>query len=292
MIVTRLMGGLGNQMFQYAAGRSLALRLGTELLIDRTWLESERQMFETPRRYELDVLRLRARFASPELVSALERRGNNPLNRLRKKIGIAAPAVVLRETSHAFDPSFRTVSRNVLLVGYWQSEKYFAACADEIRSEFGLRDSPSDRNRELIEQMRATSSLSLHVRRGDYVSSETTNRFHGVMPIAYYRDAVRAVTERAGPVEIFVFSDDIDWCKRELEISGHRLHYVDHNTRGSEDMRLMSSCRHHILANSSFSWWGAWLNPDPGKLVVAPVRWFQEPSVDTSDLLPGGWLRL
>jgi len=130
------------------------------------------------------------------------------------------------------------------------------------------------------------------VRRGDYVSSEATNRFHGAMPIAYYRDAVRAVTERAGSVEIFVFSDDIDWCKRELEIPGQQLHFVDHNTRGSEDMRLMSSCRHHILANSSFSWLGAWLNPDLGKVVVAPSRWFHDPSIDTSDLLPGGWLRL
>jgi hypothetical protein len=292
MIVTRLMGGLGNQMFQYAAGWSLARRLGTELLVDRTWLESERKMFETPRRYELDGFRLRACFASPELVSALERRGDSPLNRLLNKIRLTASPVVFRETNHAFDARFEAISGNVLLVGYWQSEKYFAACADEIRSEFGLRDSPSDRNRELIEQMRATNSLSLHVRRGDYVSSETTHRFHGVMPIAYYRDAVQAVIERVGPVEIFVFSDDIDWCKRELEILGQRLHVVDHNTQDNEDMRLMSSCRHHILANSSFSWWGAWLNPDPGKVVVAPARWFQEPSVDTSDLLREGWLRL
>lgn len=292
MIVTRLVGGLGNQMFQYAAGWSLARRLGAELLVDRTWLECEGQMFETPRRYELGAFRLQARSASPELVSKLEQRGNSRLNRLCRRLGLTASPVVFYETSQAFDARFKAISGDLLLVGYWQSEKYFAAFADEIRSEFGLRDSPSDRNRELIEQMRATNSLSLHVRRGDYVSSEATNRFHGVMPIAYYRDAVRAVTERAGPVEIFVFSDDIDWCKREIEIPGRQLHFVDHNTRGSEDMRLMSSCRHHILANSSFSWWGAWLNLDPGKVVVAPARWFQEPSVDTSDFLPEGWLRL
>ena len=112
------------------------------------------------------------------------------------------------------------------------------------------------------------------------------------MPVSYYREAVELVTEKAGRAEIFVFSDDIDWCKREFTIPGCKLHYVDHNSRGSEDMRLMSSCRHHILANSSFSWWGAWLNRDPEKIVVAPTRWFRDPSIDTSDLLPDSWLRL
>jgi hypothetical protein len=292
MIVTRLMGGLGNQMFQYAAGWALARRLGSELFVDRTWLESEVQLFTTSRYYELDAFRLQARFASPELVSTLEQRSNNRLNGLRRRLGFAASPVVLREAGHTFDARFGEISGEALLVGYWQSEKYFALCADEIRSEFELIDAPSDRSKELIEQMRATNSLSLHVRRGDYVSNEATGRFHGVMPIDYYRIAAQTVVERVGPAEIFVFSDDIAWCKRELEIPGQRLHYVDHNTRGSDDMRLMSSCRHHILANSSFSWWGAWLNPDPGKVVVAPARWFQDPPIETPDLLPEGWLRL
>ncbi len=165
-------------------------------------------------------------------------------------------------------------------------------CADEIRAEFELEEAPSQRNRELIERVEATNSLSLHVRRGDYVSHEATGRFHGLMPLSYYREAVELVTERAGRAEIFVFSDDIDWCKREFTIPECKLHYVDHNSRGSEDMRLMSSCRHHILANSSFSWWGAWLNRDPEKIVVAPTRWFRDLSIDTSDLLPESWLRL
>lgn len=292
MIVTRLMGGLGNQMFQYAAGRALARRLGGELLVDRTWLESDEQLFETRRHYELDAFRLQARSASPELVSKLEQRSNSRLNRLCRRLGLAASPVVLSEAGHVFDARIEAISGDVLLAGYWQSEKYFVHYADEIRSEFEFDEAPSDRSRELIEQMGAANSLSLHVRRGDYVSSEATSRFHGLMPIAYYRDAVQAVIERTGPVEIFVFSDDIDWCKRGLEIPGQRLHYVDHNTRGSEDMRLMSACRHHILANSSFSWWGAWLNPDPSKVVVAPAHWFQDPPIETPDLLPEGWLRL
>jgi hypothetical protein len=291
MIVTRLMGGLGNQMFQYAAGRSLARRLDTELLIDRTWLEGE-GLFATPRHYELDAFHLRARSATPKLVSKLEQRSESTLNRLRRKLGLVPSVTVLHERSHAFDTRFDTVSGDVLLVGYWQSEKYFAECANEIRAELELEEAPSQRNRELIEKVGATNSLSLHVRRGDYVSHEATGRFHGLMPVSYYLEAVELVTEQAGRAEIFVFSDDIDWCKRELAIPGHKLHYVDHNARGSEDLRLMSSCRHHILANSSFSWWGAWLNPDPEKIVVAPVRWFRDGSIDTSDLLPDGWLRL
>jgi hypothetical protein len=285
------MGGLGNQMFQYATGWSLARRLGAELSVDRTWLEGE-GLFATARHYELDAFRLQTRSAAPNVVSKLERRSENALNGLRRKLGLAASVTVLHEESHAFDARFDTVSGNVLLVGYWQSERYFVNCAEAIRTEFELADAPSPRNRELIEQIRATNSLSLHVRRGDYVSDETTSRFHGLMPVSYYRKAVELVAEEAGPVEIFVFSDDINWCKRELAIPGYNLYYVDHNTRGSEDMRLMSACRHHILANSSFSWWGAWLNPDPTKIVIAPARWFQNGSIDSSDLLPQGWLQL
>jgi hypothetical protein len=285
------MGGLGNQMFQYAAGWSLARRLGAELLVDRTWLEGE-GLFATPRHYELDAFHLQTRSATPKVVSKLERRSESALNGLRQKLGLAASVTVLHEASHAFDKRLNTVSGDVLLVGYWQSEKYFANCVEAIRAEFELGDSPSPRSSELIEKIRATNSLSLHVRRGDYASHEATGRVHGLMPISYYRDAVGLVTERAGRAEIFVFSDDIDWCKRELQIRGQQLHFVDHNTQGSEDMRLMNACRHHILANSSFSWWGAWLNPDPEKIVVAPVRWFRDGSIDTSDLLPDSWLRL
>jgi hypothetical protein len=285
------MGGLGNQMFQYAAGWCLARRLDVELLVDRTWLEGE-GLFATPRHYELDAFRLQTRSATPKLVSKLERRSESTLNRLHWKLGLAASVAVLHERSHAFDTSFETITGDVLLVGYWQSEMYFANCAEAIRAEFELEDAPSPRSNELIAQIGATNSLSLHVRRGDYVSHEATGRFHGLMPLSYYREAVELVTEQAGRAEIFVFSDDIDWCKRELAIPGHKLHYVDHNARGSEDMRLMSTCRHHVLANSSFSWWGAWLNPDPEKIVVAPVRWFQDGSIDTSDLLPDSWLRL
>jgi hypothetical protein len=291
VIVTRLMGGLGNQMFQYAAGWSLARRLNTEPLIDRTWLEGE-GLFATPRHYELDAFRLQARSASPKLVSKLERRRDSTSNPLRRELGLAASAAVLHERSHAFDARFETVACDVLLVGYWQSERYFSNCAEAIRAEFELVDAPSPRNRDLTAQIQATNSLSLHVRRGDYVSDEATGRFHGLLPVSYYREAVELVTEKAGRVEIFVFSDDIEWCKRELAIPGHKLRYVDHNTHGSEDMRLMSSCRHHILANSSFSWWGAWLNPSPEKTVIAPARWFRDPSIDTSDLLPDGWLRV
>ena len=139
MIVTRLMGGLGNQMFQYAAGWSLARRLDTELLIDRTWLEGE-GLFATPRHYELDAFRLQARSASPKLVSKLERRREICSTACAGRLGLARTVTVLHERSHAFDTRFETVTGDVLLVGYWQSEKYFADCAEAIRAEFELKD--------------------------------------------------------------------------------------------------------------------------------------------------------
>lgn len=135
--------------------------------------------------------------------------------------------------------------------------------------------------------------MSLHVRRGDYVSDARTHATLGVCSLDYYRAAVRYIADHVEAPEFFVFSDDIAWAQANLEL-GHPCHYVDHN-RGAEsynDMRLMSLCRHHIIANSSFSWWGAWLNPRADKVVVAPARWFAGGNRVVDDLFPPGWVRL
>lgn len=137
------------------------------------------------------------------------------------------------------------------------------------------------------------TAVSLHVRRGDYVSDARTHAAHGLCSIDYYRAAVRYIIDRVEAPEFFVFSDDIAWARGNLDIS-HPCHYLDHN-RGAEsynDMRLMSLCHHHIIANSSFSWWGAWLNPRDDKIVVAPARWFASGNRRLDDLFPPGWVTL
>jgi hypothetical protein len=181
----------------------------------------------------------------------------------------------------------------VYLDGYWQSERYFSDIAGVLRQEF-TAEAPLDRENEaLAAGIAAVNAVSLHVRRGDYVDDPTTNRFHGICAPDYYQRAVDFVASRVEAPRLFVFSDDLQWTRANLRFSVP-MTFVDANPPdcGYRDMRLMTRCRHHIVANSSFSWWGAWLNPSREKIVVAPCRWFGASRNDTSDLIPPNWVRL
>jgi hypothetical protein len=286
VIVTRNQGGLGNQMFQYAAGLAQAAARQTRLAIDLSRLGVRDG--RTPRTYELDRFCIGARPARPE---ELERLRKRPLAaRIASRLDARAAA---RERHFHFDPAVARLPDDTCLEGYWQSERYFERCADRVRSEFRFRSQPEGRNAELAREIAARAAVSVHVRRGDYASDAAVGGFHGLCPIDYYLRAVGYLAERVGDPVFIVFSDDPGWARAHLDL-GHPAIVVDHNGPhdGPEDLRLMSLCRHHVIANSTFSWWGAWLNPDPAKIVVAPERWFADGAHDTRDLLPRGWVRL
>ena len=191
-----------------------------------------------------------------------------------------------------FWPEIADVPRDCYLTGYWQSEKYFQQASLAIRADFTFRHPLEKHNAEIARKIGQVNSVSLHVRRGDYASNPETNVTHGLCSLEYYQAAIRHVSDRVKQPYFFIFSDDIDWVKDNLETE-FPGQYIDHN-QGAEsynDMHLMSLCRHHIIANSSFSWWGAWLNPRQDKVVVAPSRWFNN-GPDTKDLLPDNWVSL
>jgi hypothetical protein len=292
MIVVSLMGGLGNQMFQYALGRRLALGHATELRLDLSWFA--RPGPDTPRHYELDCFAVRAGFATEQ---DLERstRASALAKVLRGGRPGEARMTTVAERAFSFDPDVLRAPAATHLVGYWQSHRYFDDIDEVIRGDFRFVPPLQGKNEELCELIRSVESVSLHVRRGDYATSEATSRFHGAVGSGYYRAALAEVRARAGArsPHLFVFSDDPGWCERHLAFDEPTT-YVDHNPpdRGYEDMRLMSSCRHNVIANSSFGWWAAWLNPNPRRVVVAPRRWFADPRMDTSDLLPDDWIRM
>jgi glycosyl transferase family 11 len=280
VVVLTLIGGLGNQMFQYATGRALALRRQTKLVLDLGWLERS-PAHVTPRRYELDCFRIEAELRRIYPRTALGRLG---------EFFRVLPRVE-REQPLRFEPRTLELSGRVRLVGYWISQRYFEDCAEQIRQDFRFRAPLDGRNRELAERIRATTAVSVHVRRGDYVTHDATRAFHGVLPLDYYYAAIDRIRDVVHDPQFFVFSDDPDWCRANLEI-GPTV-YVDHNRRqGCEDLRLMSLCRHHVIANSSFSWWGAWLNPHADKIVIAPRRWVADPSVATNDVVPDEWVTM
>jgi hypothetical protein len=201
---------------------------------------------------------------------------------------------VVRERAFTFQPKVLGQRPPAYLDGYWQSEKYFGDVADVIRKDFTVKRAPSAANAAWLDRIGATVSVSIHVRRGDYVTNADANKFHGTCGIDYYQRAVQMLSSRlGGRPEFFVFSDDPAWVRANLDLGSHPHHYVTNNDAQTnyEDLRLMSSCRHHIIANSTFSWWGAWLNASPDKVVVAPRRWFRADEMDDRDLVPSGWVR-
>jgi glycosyl transferase family 11 len=287
VIITRLQGGLGNQMFQYAAGLRLAAARGTQLKLDLALIDAAGG--GTPRTYELDRFRVSAERATPEEVEALL--AKRPLAaRISRRLD---PRAAARERHFHYDRAVARLPDETCLEGYWQSERYFEDAAARVRQEFSFSREPSGRNAELAEEIAAHAAVSLHVRRGDYATHAATQAFHGLCPIDYYRRAVAYVSERVRDPLFVLFSDDPEWTRTHLDL-GNGAIAVDHNgpQDGPEDLRLMSLCRHHVIANSTFSWWGAWLSASPEKIVVAPERWFAGGAHDTRDLLPGGWVRL
>ena len=288
MIVVRLIGGLGNQMFEYAAGRALALRLGTELRIDRTPFQN----------YNLHAYGLQhfAQHTQDAPRSAIPYVGRfAPIGRALQRIRGDKPLNVVKETAFTFDPSILALGDDVYLDGYWQSEKYFDDAAELIRADFEVLTPPTDENRGWLDRIRDCLAVSLHVRRGDYVTARSANQFHGSCSLDYYRQAIDAVVSGLGEKPtFFVFSDDQPWAQENLDFGSHEHAFVTGNDadKNYEDLRLMSACRHHIIANSTFSWWGGWLNPDPEKRVIAPRRWFAAEGMSTRDLIPSSWEQL
>lgn len=292
MIIVNLIGGLGNQMFQYATGRALSLRLAQPLRLDISDFDGygSHQGFELSRVFA----------CNPEIATDEEIRDllGWRASRAARKLLLRPGFRWLQGDRLAVDPHFHYwpeimgLSRNTYLAGYWQSERYFGEACETIRADFTFRLPLSKQNAELAERIGQTTAVSLHVRRGDYVSNAKANAAHGLCSLDYYRAAILYMAAHVERPEFFVFSDDIAWARSNLMID-FPCCYVDHN-QGAEsynDMRLMSLCRHHIIANSSFSWWGAWLKPHPDKSVVAPKKWFANGN-NVKDLFPSGWVSL
>lgn len=284
-IYVRLIGGLGNQLFQYASARAASLRQGVPLVLDARHYKAGDQFA-----YGLDHFAIEARIGSEDELPPAR---NRPIPYFLWRTLKLKPRF-LREASLGFNEAIHNAAPGVYLHGYLQTERYFADAAPQIRRELSIVTPPSEENRRWLDHIAAVPSVSLHVRRGDYVSDSKAGRSHGTCTLDYYSNAVRLVAaEMAEEPVFFVFSDDPDWARENIRL-GFETHVAGHNdfTRNYEDLRLMSACRHHIIANSSFSWWGAWLDPSPDKIVVAPERWFADPALSNPDIVPAGWPRV
>lgn len=279
-------------MFQYAVGRALSLERGVPLCLDVQDFEG----YALHNGYELHrIFNIDARIADARDVRHVL--GWRAFSPLRRKL--FHPKFLRFRGSKLFVDSLsgrryhlQDMPATCYLMGNWQSERYFKNIASTIRADFSFKSLPTGKNAELAERIGQITAVSLHVRRGDIASNPASLAVHGLCSLDYYRRAIEHVASSVARPEFVIFSDDMAWVRENLQI-GYPCHYVDHN-KGLDsynDMRLMSLCHHHIIANSSFSWWGAWLNPRADKIVVAPQRWFSA-SFDSSDIVLSDWTKI
>ncbi|MBI2814112.1 MAG: alpha-1,2-fucosyltransferase [Opitutae bacterium] len=303
MIITSLTGGLGNQMFQYAAGLALAEHRRTVLKLDVSWFRED-PAYEAHNRYALSCFNITEQFATQEEIdrvrgvrltrterwaAALARAAR--LRRYAERH--AAPANWHQPPTFAYYPRFLEQPDHTYLNGMFQSEKFFAPVADLLRLHFSFRYPPRPEVAALGQRILSGSSIALHFRRGDYARNATFKAQIGLIGPAYYARAERLLRERSPDATLYIFSDDIESVAREFTPSGpHEFVRCVGHWHPWDKIRLMSLCDHIAIANSTFSWWAAWLNPSPTKLVIAPEPWFANSPHDCSDVVPADWVRL
>ncbi|MGK2878251.1 MAG: alpha-1,2-fucosyltransferase [Solirubrobacterales bacterium] len=284
MKIARLSGGLGNQLFQYACLRALSARTDDELFLDASYLRCDRL-----RSFALAPYRLDAQILDRRWLCGATFAGQNADSALAAVVNRSR---VLREAHFQFDPRVAAVSdsRRLYLIGYWQSERYFGDIADELRAELQLP--LKGELRKIAESIQSTESVSIHVRRGDLISRPKFAKLHGSLTLDYYNRAAALIADHVSNPRFFIFSDDPEWCRENLKLPGESVTVSGPAVSEHADMALMSVCDHNVIANSTFSWWGAWLGDPDGRTVIAPNDWFAGVNHDTSDLIPERWTRI
>lgn len=281
MIIVKIIGGLGNQLFQYAAARCLAQSKGTEVKLDVTGFHDYQL-----RNFDLNALHINASIASPQEIEKLKPTGK--LQRIKSYLTPYNQRKFYKQPYFHFDPYFHHLGSNVYLQGFFQSECFFSPIQTILRQELQIKDELIKEVRTLGKTFQTQNSVALHIRRGDYKNEETL-RYHGIVPLSYYHKAIDVLKQKLPTPLFYIFSDDGNWVKENLQLENATIVSGTHSKTHFEDLFLMSQCQHNIIANSSFSWWGAWLNSNPNKNVIAPKQWFNEGPKDTQDLYPLGW---
>lgn len=282
MIIVKLQGGLGNQLFQYALGRMMSLILDTNLKLD-TRFYSDRVANRALRNYSLSYFQIVENLLSKDDVRKLL------ISRYLPFFCKSTSFDLIKERTFGFDRDILKKTGNLYLEGFFQSSKYFKGIEPILKEELSLKESFLP-NGEIVDLIKSCDSVSVHIRRGDYARNIETNNFHGLCSLEYYNNSISEISKLVPSPIFFIFSDDLIWAKEKLK-TNYPLYFVE-KQQDYQDLFLMSLCRHNIIANSSFSWWGAWLNDNPERIVFAPKKWFNNTDIITSDLLPNEWMKM
>jgi len=291
MVNVILSGGLGNQMFQYAAAKALTERLQTGLTLDIQTFG--RRTEATARQFELDIFNI-----DYTIKSTLKGKLLIKTYPFIQKHREAFQSYGLFTDTYAilYQPAFETLKGNITMYGYFQNKCYFHNIASDIQKDFTFRKPLTGKNEELSEKIKTGNSIAIHIRRGDYLTNKSAVSNFVTCDINYYRKAIEYISSQINNPQFYIFSDDADWVKNNINFVNHPVSFINWNS-GNEsyiDMQMMSICKHNIIANSSFSWWGAWLNRNPDKIVIAPCKWFQEEKKNKllDNFYPKKWIKI
>jgi hypothetical protein len=293
MIFLKITGGLGNQMFQFATAYALAKKLNTKVGLDLSEINKKDgktnftyRNFQLEQVFNINHLEIIPSFSYNFII------GNHFLDKIKR---FFIKGTFFYEKDLTFNPAVFDMQKNAYIEGYFQTEKYFIAYENDIRKQFSFKQKPNVKTENLSEIIKKENSIAIHVRRGDYVNNKTINSVHGACSLDYYKKALNHfdLTQH----QLFFFSDDINWVKENFNfIDLSTSTFVDWNNGENawQDMYLMSQCKHFIIANSSFSWWGAWLSINKDKKVIAPKQWFNNylKNNQTKDLIPTSWIKV
>jgi len=289
-VTVLLMGGLGNQLFQIAAAKAISQKLSCKLLIDKSHPSINTHPFLLDAfSFEYETVKENHSYMKKH------RKYISVFNKIYKnfKINFGSKFFYI-EKDYSFQENFFKINEGKFLFGYFQSEKYFIQISKIIKEMFQIKTELSEENKFWVNKIKQYNSISLHIRRGDYISNPSAKLLHNsCFESNYYQEAINYITKYVQNPFFMIFSDEPDWIRKNFkidfpyEIIGH-----DQKEQSYEDLRLMSLCKHNIIANSTFSWWGAWLNENPDKIVIAPKKWFNISSVDTKDIIPDAWVKL
>lgn len=290
MVRVILSGGLGNQMFEYAAGRALSMRYDTDLFVDLYLLQKKTKA--TIRSYELSVFNIEA----PISQSILNKIAIKVFGAIRSKSirysFLDKFGIFRDEKAQYYDTKFENLPKDTTLFGYFQNENYFKEISRQLKVDFTFKTPLTGKNDKIRHKIEQENSVSIHIRRGDYIN---TNTNLPILDLSYYKKAIEYIISEIDNPYFFIFSDGIEWVKINLDLSNLNHEFIDWNKNEHSyiDMQLMSLCKNNIIANSSFSWWAGWLNNNPDKMVIAPRKWYKgDTGIYPDGFLPKEWITL
>ncbi len=292
MIILRITGGLGNEMFQYAAARSFAMDRGCPLKLDLSICHenNDKDWF-----YTFNRLNIIEDEASEQEISLVKKeKAKSPrklIHRIIRDLRIKKIRHFREVDCFAFDKMLYKTSLPLYMHGGFVALKYFDKYRDIFVKEFAPKNALAWKNKEFAEQISSCNSVSIHIRRGDYTFDKNAIKKNGLLSLDYYERAIDIIKSKIDNPVFFLFSNDKEWVAEKFKFDGQKV-CVDANDDefGYEDIRLMSLCKSNIIANSTFSWWGAYLNQNPGKVVIAPQKWLAYKKTDPEEFIPKDWL--